>query len=136
MHTNLSYVTESVSIVVSWLLLTPRVGVNRHDLFSLRNPSGLQTQLTSFAPKSLGWHRLASIAPIHSENPRFRGNRHSIRNPSSQKGTYGQNMGQNRIMGKLCIFAILHLLLLQFQLTYLKNCTDIRNETLHTDRTP
>ena len=35
--------------------------------------------------------------------PHFRGNRHSIRNPSSQKGTYGQNMGssKNGITGKL-----------------------------------
>ena len=41
---------------------------------------------------------------------------------------------QNRV-------TILHLvvvvvLLLQFQLTYLKNRTELRNETLHTDRTP
>ena len=54
---------------------------------------------------------------------------------------------QNRITGKLLklqkfIFTILHLpvvfvvlLLLQFQLTYLKNRTELRNETLHTDRT-
>ena len=30
-----------------------------------------------------GWCGLASTAPIHLENLRFRGNRHSIRNPSS-----------------------------------------------------
>ena len=51
---------------------------------------------------------------------------------------------QNRITEKLLklekfIFTILHLvvvLLLQFQLTYLKTCTELRNETLYTDRTP
>ena len=47
----------------------------------------------ALAPLYIGSCGLASIAPIHSENPRFRGNRHSIRNPSTQKGTYGQNMG-------------------------------------------
>ena len=49
---------------------------------------------------------MASIAPIHLQNPRFRGNRHSIRNPSSRKGTYGQNniivvLKQNWTTGKL-----------------------------------
>ena len=57
---------------------------------------------------------------------------------------------QNWLMGKLLkfIFTILHfvvvvvvvvlllLLLLQFQPPYLKNRTELRNETLHTDRTP
>ena len=38
-------------------------------------------------------HGLASSTPIHSENQRFRGNRHSLWNLSSRKGTYGQNMG-------------------------------------------
>ena len=33
---------------------------------------------------------LASIAPIHSENPCFRGN---MQSPSSQKGPYDQNVG-------------------------------------------
>ena len=44
---------------------------------------------------------IASIAPIHLENPRFRGNRHSIRNPSSPKDTYGQNMGVLKKMTKI-----------------------------------
>ena len=39
-----------------------------------------------------GWHELASITPIRSENLRFCDNS-SIWNPSSRKGTYGQNMG-------------------------------------------
>ena len=53
---------------------------------------------------------------------------------------------QNWITGKLLklkkfIFTILHfvvvvVLLLQFQPPYLKNRTELRNETLHTDRTP
>ena len=52
---------------------------------------------------------------------------------------------QNWITGKLLkfILTILHfvvvvvvLLLLQFQPPYLKNRTELRNETLHTDRTP
>ena len=54
---------------------------------------------------------------------------------------------QNWITGKLLklkkfIFTILHfvvvvvVVLLQFQPPYLKNRTELRNETLHTDRTP
>ena len=53
---------------------------------------------------------------------------------------------QNWITGKLLklkkfIFTILNfvvvvVLLLQFQPPYLKNRTELRNETLHTDRTP
>ena len=69
-----------------------------------------------------------------------------FRNPSSQKGTYGQNMGvlkkcPNLAKGKVAQIIKVHfhffvILLLQFQLTYLKNRTELRNETLHTDRTP
>ena len=77
------------------------------------------------------------ITPIHSENPRFRGNRHSIRNPSSRKGTYGQYMAKNWTTGRLLTFTILHLLLvvvlLQFQLAYLNNQTELRHETLCTE---
>ena len=85
------------------------------------------------------------------QNPRFRGNRHSIRNPSSQKGTYSQNMGVLKKLPKLdyrkvvkFIFTILHLVVvvvvvvvvLQFRLVYLNNQRELRNENLHTDRYP
>ena len=48
-----------------------------------------------------------------------------------------QKSYQKRIMGKLKFhLVIVVVVLLQFQLTYLKNCTELRNETLHTGRTP
>ena len=61
----------------------------------------------AIAPLYIGW--LASIAPIHSENPRFRGNRHSIQNSSSRKGTYGQNMGVLKKMTKIGVGKLLKL---------------------------
>ena len=61
-----------------------RGGLDYHNAAGQHNHKG------AIAPLYIG---LASIAPIHSENPHFCGNRHSIRIPSSQKGTYGQNMG-------------------------------------------
>ena len=89
---------------------------------------------------------MASIALIKMH---FRGNRHSIRNPSSRKGNYGQNMGvlknaklDYRKGVKLVKVTILYLvvvvllLLLQFRLAYLNNQTEMRNETLCTDTYP
>ena len=88
-----------------------------------------------------GWP--ASLPCIYSEYPRFRGNTRSIRNPSSQKGTYGQSMGSKwpkldyRKVVKIekVHFHIL-IVLLQFRLVYLNNLTELRNVTLPTDRYP
>ena len=44
----------------------------------------------AIAPLYIG---IVRVGQHRSENPHFRGNTHSFRNPSSQKGTNGQNMG-------------------------------------------
>ena len=45
------------------------------------------------APLYIGIVRVGQHCSHTFGNPCFRGNTHTIRNPSSRKGTYGQNMG-------------------------------------------
>ena len=47
----------------------------------------------AIAPLYIGMVRVGQHRSHTFGKPRFRGNRYSIRNPSSRKGTYGQNMG-------------------------------------------
>ena len=76
--------------------LTTDAMVKVHCVYLTLWPSCLHIHMYIYhkgtiAPLYTDWP--CSITPIHSENQRFRGNRHSLWNLSSRKGTYGQNMG-------------------------------------------
>ena len=105
--------------------------------FSLHYTDYTKYHKGAIAPLYIGIvHGLASIAPIHLENPRFRGNRHSIRNPSSQKGTYGQNMGVLKIWPKLDYRKVVKILKVHFHYSSSSPCCCSSSSSVSTNVSP